>query len=61
MKTQLRMFRIIGFDNDLFFEQTAAISARIAFDCDGSLTTGRDLFRIGNSRAPSAGSHFLNL
>lgn len=47
--------RIIGCYLDIFFKYPAAIATSIDADCDCSLTAGRDVFRVRNSGAASAG------
>ncbi len=48
-------------DFDVFFEFSAAIASGVPFDFYRSLAAGRDLFRIRNSRAASAGTYFFNV
>ncbi len=54
------MLRVIGIDNDILFESSVPVAARIPFYFDASLAPGRDLFRVRNSRAPSAGSDLFD-
>ena len=54
------LFRVVCFDNDCFRKFSAAVTCCIALYINGSLTTGRDLFRVRNSRTASAGFNTLN-
>jgi len=60
-KGQFLVFWIVCIDFDVLFEFSAAIASCVSFDFYRSLAAGRDLFRIRNSSAASAGPYFFNV
>jgi hypothetical protein len=60
-KGQFLVFGIVCMDFDFLFEFSAAIASGVSLDFYRSLAAGKDLFRIRNSRAASAGLYFFNV
>jgi len=60
-KDQFFVLWIVCMDFDFLFKFSATITSGVSLDFYRSLAAGRDLFRIRNSRAASAGPYFFNV